>query len=112
MASQIYDGIGAALSDCFNVTGQVFTWQGKDYGCSLNVESATLVTSKALFSGAIPKAGDVITVVNFEGACLDVPFLSTKDNADLDFEAHTDRIPPRETAVSVILEPVVEKKKK
>ena len=56
--------------------------------------------------------GDVITVVNFEGACLDVPFLATKDNADLDFEAHTARIPPLNTAVTVVLEPVVEKKKK
>jgi hypothetical protein len=56
--------------------------------------------------------GDVITVVNFDGACVDVPFLSTKDNAELDFEAHTDRIPPLKTAVTVILEPVVEKKKK
>ncbi|MBM3994703.1 MAG: hypothetical protein FJ303_11205 [Planctomycetes bacterium] len=55
--------------------------------------------------------GDVITVVNFEGACLDVPFVSTKDNADLDFEAHTARIPALKTAVSLILEPVIEKKK-
>src|SRR5205823_4523744 len=50
--------------------------------------------------------GDVITVVNFEGACLDVPFLSTKDNADLDYEAHTERIPAEKTAVVVVLEPV------
>ena len=56
--------------------------------------------------------GDVITVVNFESACIDVPFLSTKDNADLDFEAHTERIPPLKTPVTVILEPVVSKKKK
>jgi hypothetical protein len=55
--------------------------------------------------------GDVITVCNFEGACLDVPFLSTKDNDDLDFEAFTDRIPALRTAVSVILVPVIEKKK-
>jgi hypothetical protein len=54
--------------------------------------------------------GDIISMVNFEAACLDVPFLSTKDNADLDFEAHTERIPPEKTAVVVILEPVVEKK--
>ncbi|MBI3823235.1 MAG: hypothetical protein HY289_11230 [Planctomycetes bacterium] len=54
--------------------------------------------------------GDVITVVNFEGACLDVPFLATKDNADLDFEAHTERIPALKTAVTVILEPVPKKK--
>jgi hypothetical protein len=56
--------------------------------------------------------GDVITVVNFESACIDVPFLSTKDNSDLDFEAHTERIPPLKTPVTVILEPVVAKKKK
>ncbi len=49
--------------------------------------------------------GDVITVVNFESACLDVPFLSTKDNDDLFFEAHTARIPPLKTPVTVILEP-------
>lgn len=55
--------------------------------------------------------GDVITVVNFEGACVDVPFLSTKDNADLDFEAHTERIPAEKTPVVVVLEPVVAKKK-
>jgi hypothetical protein len=56
--------------------------------------------------------GDVISIVNFESSCLDVPFLSTKDNADLDFVAHTERIPALKTAVTVVLEPVVEKKKK
>lgn len=49
--------------------------------------------------------GNVITVVNFESACLDVPFLSTKENDDLFFEAHTARIPPLKTPVTVILEP-------
>ncbi|MSQ96345.1 MAG: hypothetical protein EXR98_17575 [Gemmataceae bacterium] len=66
--------------------------------------------TKKPFYGA--NDGDVIAVVNFEGACLDVPFLSTKDNADLDHEAHTERIPPEKTAVTVVLEPVLEKKKK
>ena len=56
--------------------------------------------------------GDLISVVNFETSCVDVPFVSTKDNDDLDFEAHTDRIPPEKTKVTVILEPVVQKKKK
>lgn len=54
--------------------------------------------------------GDVVSIVNFEGACLDVPFLSTKDNADLDFEAHTERIPALKTPVTVIFEPVAKKK--
>ena len=69
-----------------------------------------LDNTKKPFYGA--NGGDVITVVNFEGACLDVPFLSTKDNAELDFVANTERIPALKTAVTVILEPVLEKKKK
>ena len=55
--------------------------------------------------------GDIITVVNFEGACVDVPFLNTKDNDDLIYIPHTNRIPPLKTPVSIVLEPVIAKKK-
>jgi hypothetical protein len=55
--------------------------------------------------------GDVICVSNFEGALLDLPINSPKDNSELVFEANTDRIPPKDTVVVVILEPVLEKKK-
>ena len=55
--------------------------------------------------------GDVICVSNFETALLDLPINSPKDNADLIFVAFTERIPPLETKVTVILEPVVEAKK-
>jgi hypothetical protein len=55
--------------------------------------------------------GDVICVANFETAMLDLPIASSTEAADLIFEAHTDRIPPLETPVTVILEPVVTKKK-
>ncbi len=51
-------------------------------------------------------AGDVICVSNFEDALLDLPIKSSKDNADLAYEAHTERIPPLETIVTVILEPM------
>jgi hypothetical protein len=54
--------------------------------------------------------GDLICISNFDTAMLDVPFNSPKDNDDLAFEAHTDRIPPLETPVLVILEPVPAKK--
>jgi hypothetical protein len=57
-------------------------------------------------------AGDVITVANFEGAMLDLPINSSKQNAELAFEANTDRIPPLETKVTIILEPVPDAKKK
>jgi hypothetical protein len=56
--------------------------------------------------------GDVICVSNFETAMLDLPIMSTATNDDLFFEAHTDRIPPLETPVTVILEPVLQKNKK
>jgi hypothetical protein len=55
--------------------------------------------------------GDVICVSNFETALLDLPIKSPKDNADLIFIANTERIPPLETKVDVILEPVLEAKK-
>ncbi len=51
-------------------------------------------------------AGDVICVSNFEEALLDLPIKSSKDNADLSYEAHTERIPPLETSVMIILEPL------
>ena len=56
------------------------------------------------FYGA--NGGDVICVSNFEDAMLDLPINSSKDNADLAFGAWTERIPPLETKVVVILEPV------
>jgi hypothetical protein len=55
--------------------------------------------------------GDVICVSNFETALLDLPINSPKDDADRVFVAFTERIPPLETKVIVILEPVVEAKK-
>jgi hypothetical protein len=56
--------------------------------------------------------GDVICVSNFEGALLDLPINSPKDwEAGRFFEAHTDRIPPKDTKVAIILEPVPEKSK-
>lgn len=56
--------------------------------------------------------GDVICVANFDTAMLDLPINSSKDNDDLAFEAHTERIPPLETKVTIILEPVLPQKKK
>jgi hypothetical protein len=53
--------------------------------------------------------GDVICLSNFDTALLDVPFNSSKENDDLAFEANTERIPPLETPVTIILEPVLKK---
>jgi hypothetical protein len=54
--------------------------------------------------------GDVICIANFDTALLDVPFSSSKDNDALGYEAHTDRIPPVGTPVTVVLEPGIAKK--
>lgn len=48
--------------------------------------------------------GDVICLSNFETAMLDLPIPSTGSNDDLFFEAHTERLPPVDTPVTVILE--------
>jgi hypothetical protein len=55
--------------------------------------------------------GDVICISNFETALLDLPIKSPKDDADRIFIANTERIPPIDTKVSVLLEPVSEAKK-
>jgi hypothetical protein len=54
--------------------------------------------------------GDVVCVSNFESALLDLPIKSSKANSELAFEANTERIPPVGTKVTVIFEPIPEKK--
>ena len=54
--------------------------------------------------------GDVICVSNFRSAMLDLPIESSAANDDLRYQAFTDHIPPIGTKVTVILEPVLEKK--
>lgn len=54
--------------------------------------------------------GDLICISNFETAMLDLPIKVSKDAADLVWECNVEKIPPMGTKVTVILEPVVEKK--
>jgi hypothetical protein len=49
--------------------------------------------------------GDFICVSNFAAAMLDLPIESSQANADLLFQANSRRVPPRGTAVTVILRP-------
>lgn len=53
--------------------------------------------------------GDLVCVSNFPGSVIDIAQLSSKDNAQLLFEAWTERIPPKGTKVRVIIEPVGKK---
>ena len=55
--------------------------------------------------------GDVICVSNFESALLDLPIESSKQNAEVQFEAFTENIPPDGTKVAVCLEVIPPKTK-
>jgi len=55
--------------------------------------------------------GDFICVSNFPTAMLDLPIKSTQANESLLFAAFTERIPPVDTKVRLVLIPQVEKKK-
>lgn len=50
-------------------------------------------------------SGDLVCVSNFPTATLDLPIESSQANADLQFEAFTDRIPPKGTKVQLIFQP-------
>ncbi len=52
------------------------------------------------------ESGDYITVANFMSAILDLPFASSADDLNRSFVAFTERIPPRDTPVTMILRPV------
>jgi hypothetical protein len=54
--------------------------------------------------------GDLICLSNFESALLDLPIESSSRDVERIFTAHTERIPPRDTRVVVILEPVLSTK--
>jgi hypothetical protein len=51
------------------------------------------------------EGGELICVSNFPTATLDVPVASSQANAELLFEAYTERIPPRGTKVKLLLSP-------
>jgi hypothetical protein len=60
------------------------------------------------FYGA--NSGEVISVSNFPYSMLDIPVEISKDDANLNYEAKTDLIPPLFSGVWVALEPVPDKK--
>jgi hypothetical protein len=55
--------------------------------------------------------GNLVCVSNFDDALLDLPIKSSKDAADLLWEANTEKIPPVGTKVTVTMEPLPDKKK-
>lgn len=57
----------------------------------------------------LAEAGDLICVSNFGSAMIDVPIESTQSNEGLLFEPFTERIPPEETPIRMVLTPVDKK---
>jgi hypothetical protein len=55
------------------------------------------------------QGGDFICVSNFPSAMLDLPVESSQANADLLWEAFSERIPPLGTKVRLVLTPRLEK---
>lgn len=49
--------------------------------------------------------GDLVTVANFAGSILDLPIVSSADDADRSFVAYTEHIPPVGTEVQLVLSP-------
>jgi hypothetical protein len=49
--------------------------------------------------------GDLITVANFPGSILDLPYRSSASDADRGYASNPDRVPPRNTPVTVYLSP-------
>jgi hypothetical protein len=56
------------------------------------------------------EGGDFICVANFPSAMLDLPIKSSESNAELLFQAFTERIPPQGTPVTLILTPKAERR--
>ena len=54
--------------------------------------------------------GEIICVSNFPDSMLDLPVEIGKDDGNLNFQAFTEKIPPKTSKVWVILEPVAAKK--
>jgi hypothetical protein len=57
----------------------------------------------------LANGGDIVCVANMESAMLDLPVPSARGLEDRSFEAHTARIPPLDTRVELIFEPVPDK---
>jgi hypothetical protein len=60
----------------------------------------------------LAEGGDLICVANFADATIDVAIPSSSDDSNRNFEAYTERIPAKETAVTIELIPVAPTDKK
>lgn len=64
------------------------------------------ITPEGQYAADLPDRDHIICVSNWNDAVLDVPFESSESNALLEFRTVTDKIPPLQTPVDVVIEPV------
>jgi hypothetical protein len=89
--------------------GQQQQCRGQDW--IRDIKTGKAMEQSWVFGGSVVKGsyqadfGDFICVSNFPGAMLDVPVESSDKAEQLQFEAFTERIPPRGTKVTLVLMP-------
>ncbi len=64
------------------------------------------VTPTGVYIADHPDYGHIISVSNFRDTVIDVPFESSSSDESLDFTYNTDKIPPKETPVEVVITPI------
>jgi hypothetical protein len=121
---QAASGTAIKITLQYEVKGQKFTVSAKDW--IRNPKSKKNLEPDWVFGGSqlmphpdgkdkppiyLANYGDLICVCNMESAMLDLPVKSPKSLEERLYEAHTDRIPPLDTKVTIILEPIEKKDK-
>lgn len=105
----------------YNKDGKGFTHPAQDWIWDTKKKAA--MEHSWVFSGSIvitdpctgkkfygANSGDIIGISNFPYSMLELPVEITKDDAQLTYEAKTEKIPPLGSKVWMILEPLIEKK--
>ena len=116
-------GTKIKVTVCYRKDGKVHTHPAQDW--VQNVKTKKLLDHGWVFAGSQlirdqddpnrkpfygANSGEFISISNFPYSMLDVPAEITKDDAQLNYEARTEKIPPLFSKVWLILEPVPAKK--
>ncbi len=79
----------------------------KDLNLDWVFAGSTFVTSSRREPFYAANEGDLICVSNFDSALLDLPIPSSQESGYLQYEAKSDHIPPLDSPVHIILEPIL-----
>ena len=94
--------------------GFTYTWDATQPQGSRVVPGSMMLNGTPIADGStyrvatlnfLADGGDLFTVANFTAAILDVPFASSGNDDERSFVANTEKIPPKNTYVTVTLRP-------